>query len=202
MQEKLKSGAQLASLPDLPPELLDWTLKFLRLPDVFRCLGVSKAWNRAWTHPAIISSLYSQFIPEHASQNDGSLKTFRYLSRSFLRRQLGKPRSTACKVLRYSDEKIFKLDPVLHPGGEYPEITCQDDSQRFGRLWYGHGRLAWQVDVRTFVIDNLQTLKRMVLELRGPALMHGLWVGNCILGKSFIVFDLSKDGKSGGPRYL
>jgi len=200
MQKRLENGARLANLADLPPELLEMVLRFLRLPDVLRCLCISKAWYRAWTQPAIISSMYSQFIPEHAPQNDTSLQTFRLLSRPFLRRHLGKPKSTVCKALRYSDEQTFKLDPEYHPSGEYPDIEGGYNLRRFAPLGYGHGRFAWQIHVRAVVLDNLRTLKRIVLELKGPALLHGLSVRRCYLSTSFILFCLN--GGRGVSNYM
>ncbi|KAM0815294.1 hypothetical protein AB5N19_01088 [Seiridium cardinale] len=163
----------------LPVELILLITSFLSVRDISSCLMVSRGWNALFMNHRIIFSLADRlfpqltWIPSRERVQDESTRL--ELRRDFLRhlrKRLShmdrsaqeKPRAFD-KNYVWSAETEFTLD-----GQEYSQFPVPNlPSNR--RAVYGHGRIAWQRETHTLVVDDLRTKLRKILALPGGRLM-------------------------------
>jgi hypothetical protein len=186
----------LATLTDLPPELVAIIGTHLDLVSLTRCLRVSKAWGVAWRHGVVVTDVCRHFFPgliETSAEKGELFPLLQEASRKYVARALCKSTGFGVLWYQYPQQEPFTVNMAIHPGSKLPSLDVNSAEQGLNganppyrlarRAFYSHGMVAWQPDCCTTVLDHLY--KRTRRACRPPG---------CILGASYLTLvGLSKD---------
>ncbi len=158
-----ESRIRLASLEDLPPEIIIYVAQYLELQDLLTCSRVSRSWRAAWTLGPVTASLCCRYFPglteSRGLQHSEGHSLFarasaRYIDK-YLRRTTnayamlpwctGDAATTAWEDTR---EDAFHQYEYL-AFGENPIQTCYQD-----------GKLAWQPENSYVVVTDISESRR------------------------------------------
>lgn len=175
-----KAPVRLASLPDLPIEILCRVATYLDIEDIATCRQLSRACHNVWASQDFSSKLLGHLFPGllRTAQAQGPTSS-PYLLSWAIRRKKNRMRGKYSNVTCYNLDDWhteqggqFSPDPLSHPDGEYPHNHTKpgipDFSRPFGRasqppVFYSHGRVAWKVDKCCFCLDDLRTRYRRLI---------------------------------------
>jgi hypothetical protein len=192
----------LATLVDLPSELICAIAKYLDLADLSRCVHVSKAWEATWKQADIVPDLCNHFFPGllqtiQAQGKPAHYTVFGEQSRQYLVKSLLKYTTRSVRWYHYPEDSFFTVDRDIHLDGTLPSIdhrAARYEGPDGGRRWlsqmtrYKSGRIAWQPDNFLVVIDDLYSRKRRVISPPG-AVQSALSVALCDLSQDIVVLD-------------
>jgi hypothetical protein len=192
----------------LPVELAILVTNHLSEEDIWACLKVSKAWRATFLNDRILYSLADRLFPHlvwelSASKGNHDESRARIGPRFllFLEKRLQLTRSYASRRRQkfesnynWDTESNFRLE-----GQEYSQFPGSDGAVETSML-YAHGRIAWQPESHTLVIDNLASMLRNILifpggKLLGP-MMHLVALGNELVVACMDRYLLAWDLKS------
>ncbi|PHH89038.1 hypothetical protein CDD83_6720 [Cordyceps sp. RAO-2017] len=165
----------LASLADLPGELVDLIAQHLHVEDVLSCRLVCRSWLRAWDGEHVSSTLCRHFFPGllQSGVKTPARDLFLPTAGRFLRRHVAQPvQKTFIPWDASWSSSVFQN---RHPSKNVPSLAQLDSSPFYGHslndpVLYKDGKLAWQVDLARVIVDDLYTHKRQFCST-GPSLV-------------------------------
>ncbi|KAK1997388.1 hypothetical protein LX36DRAFT_73381 [Colletotrichum falcatum] len=208
IQETAPKLSKLAGLPDLPEEIVATISADLDFQDVLNCINVSKAWRRAWTADMVAGDVarvrFPGLVELHPDVSPWSL--LRPIAAKTIARAQGRHISSLsittgrsplldCTALKPDDRTLEFARNHTHPSGPVAP----------GSYAYCAGKIAWQWDPYTFLIDDIRSMTRTLvlppdLVVRGDMdfSVSGLSSKLLVLGnnktqRSLIVYHLEKN---------
>ncbi|KAG5932956.1 hypothetical protein E4U53_001143 [Claviceps sorghi] len=141
----------LATLLDLPVEILSMIVTQLELEDVVRCRLVSRSWRVMWTHGAVITTMCRYFFPGllEKAAIDRDPRGPAELLQSCIARNLWHRRGA------HSESKAVRRERTSGPAMHVSRTT--DLSQA---SFYQEGFLAWQNDGSSVIVHDLRADQR------------------------------------------
>lgn len=166
-------------LPNLPVELVLLIAEFLDERDISSCLAVSSGWNRTFMGDRVVFSLADRLFPQltwkntqSENQDENSRTTLRLQFLKALRDRVHLMERAVAEAPRQFDknylwdaETDFKLCGQDY--AEYPQPNLPINQKAL----YAYGRVAWQRETHTLVIDNLHDRSRKILSFPGGRLL-------------------------------
>ncbi|KAI0136825.1 hypothetical protein BJ170DRAFT_32056 [Xylariales sp. AK1849] len=170
---------------NLPIELVVSMTDYLDVKDILACLAVSKQWYATFTNDRVIFQLARRLFPsllwekskagnQYTDSQAGPLSSFLQAVRKRARWLTASARATMIeKRYRWDDEAYFSLD------GQQQYSQFVSPSPRFFpvrryRSVYAHGRIAWQPELHTIVVDSFHTRVRKILSAPGSRLLGAM----------------------------
>ncbi|KAH6656377.1 hypothetical protein BKA67DRAFT_153956 [Truncatella angustata] len=166
-------------VPNLPVELVILITDYLNERDIWSCLTVSHGWKTTFMSDRIVFSLADRLFPQltwkvsqDALQNDNTRAELRLRFLYRLRKRLslmkrsasGAPRQFEGNYL-WESESNFKLDEQDYSQFASPNLPFNQ------KTLYANGRIAWQRETHTVVIDDLRNRSRKILSHPGGKLL-------------------------------
>ena len=190
----------LASLPDLPSELVCHIATQLSLPDILAARQVSRSWRAAWTHGPVVSGVCHHFFSGllelyNARTHWGSARElFDAAAKRYLTRYYARPARTAFiswdagwnsgvftnrKPLDARNPPSFRRQVCFYAQG--PPV------------FYARGILAWQPAKSYVIVDDLRSCRRSVCMLT-PILMSGQLISLHAVSERLLIFAATNNG--------
>lgn len=182
---------KLASLEDLPAEIIIYISQFLELEDLLTCANVCRSWHAAWTFGAVTASVCCRYFAglteKYGLAHSDGQRLFSENARLYIDKYL-RPRPNAYfssrlfvgtnEALGVEDmrEDAFHMSECLDFGFESP-LMCYDD-----------GVLAWQPEDSYVIVNDLRTLARSRCSF-GASLIAGRKLHLQALTRKLIVFS-------------
>lgn len=147
---------ELATLEDMPPEVICLFESHMELRDVLFCQLVSKSWAKAWSHSAVINQLLDRYFPGvaeiHRSEQPRRLlaKALAVRGRKFCQKRVIEWN------MNWETASFRNVTP--RPNAILPNAHLQR-SQRYP-VRYVNGKLAWQPFPELIVVDDLNVKSR------------------------------------------
>ncbi|KAM3553232.1 hypothetical protein MY1884_006788 [Beauveria asiatica] len=186
-----ESRIKLASLEDLPAEIIIYISQFLELEDQLVCANVCRSWRAAWTFGAVTASLccryFSGLTEKYNLSHSQGQALFSEYSRLYIDKYL-RPRPNAYFSSRWfvgGNEALSFEDmreDVCH------RTECLDFGLRTFQMCYDDGQLAWQPDEAFVVVSDLKTLTRSRCSF-GASLVAGHKLDLQAVTRKLIVFS-------------
>lgn len=158
----------LATISDLPVEILSIIAQRLGLEDLITCRLVSRSWHSAWTQGAITAAICHYFFPGLLEKYrlEGDSRTPGELLQSSLIRNLQHKHASPLKssfILwnRRLSSAISQPFQGQDPGADGPDELILFRT-RGPPVFYDRGTLAWQPDSACVIVDNLRTFQRQM----------------------------------------
>lgn len=166
-------------VPNLPVELVILVTNHLGEEDIPVCLGVSRRWRATFMNERVLFYLADRWFPHLTWDIQASS-----LQDEASRAQLG---LDFLHSLRKRLRLTRRLDPLLRPKIENhylwdTELNFRLEGQAYSQFpapnlpvtshaLYAHGRVAWQRETHTLVVDNLASRIRKILTFPGGKLL-------------------------------
>ncbi|KAI1878784.1 hypothetical protein JX265_002961 [Neoarthrinium moseri] len=201
-----KVALQKDIISNLPVELVILTIQYLTEKDILACLGVSRSWKATFTGGQVIFNLADRFFPrliwEGPStdiRNPECAALLRSCFLASLQKRVNLARRSAEgappmieKQYLWDTETEFILQSQQY--ADYPNPNLPSNC----RAIYSYGRVAWQRETHTLVIDCLQTKTRKILTFPGGKLLGpemelaalGDKLAVAIMGRNLLAWDI------------
>lgn len=154
----------------LPVELVLLITDLLSERDIWSCLTVSHAWSATLMSDRVVFSLADQHFPQiawkaskRATQDGNARGDLRIQFLHHLRKRMALMDSSVPgtppmlhKDYLWDSEAEFKLQGQAYSDFPLPNLPSNQ------RAMYAHGRIAWQPETHTIVVDNLRNKKRTI----------------------------------------
>ena len=166
IRQKFRDGqipvTGLATLVDLPPEIISQIGWYLPLDTILDCRLVCRGWRKAWTHGAVVTSLCQHFFPGllevHRAQLSAQETLFRSEARRHLRRRLEDHEETFIPWNAQGTTETFRGNfGSSTPASKDADRLRLDSSHQ---VLYCNGKVAWQPESSCVLIDDLRVRKR------------------------------------------
>ncbi|KAJ3495154.1 hypothetical protein NLG97_g3601 [Lecanicillium saksenae] len=198
-----ESRIQLASLEDLPDEIIIYIAQFLELKDLLTCANVSRSWRETWTFGAVTAYLCCSYFPGLTEKyglphSEGQLLFSEY-SRRYIEKYL-RPRPNAYLSSRWfigSNESLGSEGPEDMREDAFHRSECLDFGLDSFPMCYSEGLLAWQPNDSYVVLNDLKTLSRSRCGF-GASLVSGRKLALQAITRNLVVFssvDLTADSQ-------
>ncbi|GAO17460.1 hypothetical protein UVI_02052010 [Ustilaginoidea virens] len=201
LRRRLGTIPRLAGLAHLPAEITSMIALQLSLDDFVHCRLVCRSWLASWTQDAVITAICHHFFPGMLEKHGDS--TPRQLLQSALARHLRRARSQPSQFFLPWDRRV--RSPVFGGREPAPNDDIGISSARVAYrppgppVFYDGGRLAWQLDSVTVVVDDLRTCRRRFCRF-SAALIAGERMSLQGMSRSLLVFAATKDTSQPLPR--
>lgn len=144
----------LASVADLPADVLSLVAAYLLLPDIIRCQSVSRKWKATWSDAAVLGGVCENYYPgalrfyEHKIPVDQLLPHLRHLSKH----PAGKDWNASAITWNIGPEASSSASRNGVVSEKLPSGTDASPPQ----LMYAAGKVAWQSEPSFAVVDDLE----------------------------------------------
>lgn len=154
---------KLASLDDLPAEIIISIAQFLELEDLLTCARISRSWRAAWTFGAVTAALCCRYFPGltemHGLPHSAGQALFAETARRYIEKYL-RPRPNAIFSSRWfvGDAEAQGAEDMRED--MFHRSQCLDFGLDRVPMFFQDGVLAWQPDDSYVVISDLRKLSR------------------------------------------
>ncbi|KAJ6785711.1 hypothetical protein PWT90_06253 [Aphanocladium album] len=189
-----ESRIRLASLEDLPAEIVIYIAQFLELEDLLTCANVSRSWRETWTFGAVTAYLCCRYFPGLTEKYGLLHSEGQDLFSEYSRRYIGKylrPRPNAYLSSRWF---VGNNEPPSSGAAEdmredaFQRSECLDFGLDSFQMCYSEGLLAWQPDDSYVVLNDLKTLSRSRCSF-GASLVSGHKLDLQAVTRNLVVFS-------------
>lgn len=186
-----ESRIKLASLEDLPAEIIIYIAQFLELEDLLTCVNVSRSWHEAWNFGAVTASLCCRYFPglteQHNLPHSAGQKLFSEHARRYIDKYL-RPRPNVFYSSRWfvGSNDSPGLEDMRQDA--FHRSECLEFGLDSFQMCYSEGLLAWQPDDSYVIINDLKTLTRSRCSF-GASLVAGRQLDLQALTRQLVVFS-------------
>ncbi|XWW94669.1 hypothetical protein V2A60_002614 [Cordyceps javanica] len=186
-----ESRIKLASLEDLPGEIIIYISQFLELEDLLTCANVCRSWQQAWTFGAVTASLCCRYFPglteKHDLPHSAGQSLFAEHAKLYIDKYL-RPRPNAYFSSRWfvgTNESACDEDMRQDA---FHRSECLDFGLDSFQMRYADGLLVWQPEDGYVVVNDLRTLTRSRCSF-GSSLVAGRKLDLQAVTRKLIVFS-------------
>jgi hypothetical protein len=187
-------------ITNLPVELIILVIDKLDAQDIMACLMVSHAWNATLMSDKVVFSMADRLFPQltweplhRSSSNRDAQKTLRLQFVKHLQERLLLHDRVARWDTYRGYERTFLWDTETEfelAGQDYTQFTPPNPRSN-ERAVYANGRIAWQQETHTLVLDNLRDKSRKLLTFPGARLL-GPELKLAALGNQLVIATMDR----------
>lgn len=184
----------LASLIDLPPELVLCISEYITLQDVLNCRLVCRDWNQVWFSRPVMKGLSLKwFGPPAELYESQSIQREHFMKEITNHLRGHAPEKSQRLFIPWNHgmrSEFFENEHANRPVDHAGVVSCELMQPRCAVV-YQDGILAWQPEHNIAIIDNLQTRRRQ-RHVFGDVLMHGWTSVLQAVSRELAVFSIYK----------